>query len=107
MPRCSRFCTTRAAAPEIIGAAPDVPPKAVLPLPVPTSAETLAPGAEMSGLIAPSAIRGPQEELATMSSCRAMKSFGPMVAVWPSTVFRLFPSFWVMLSVGAVTAPPP
>ena len=35
----------------IIGVAPEVPPKAVVPVPVPASAETEAPGAPMSGLI--------------------------------------------------------
>ncbi len=41
----------RATEPDTIGAAPDVPPNGVSPVPVPTSAEIEAPGAEMSGLI--------------------------------------------------------
>ncbi len=44
-------CSNSATEPETIGAAPEVPPKAVSPLPVPFSAETDAPGAPMSGLI--------------------------------------------------------
>ena len=35
-----------------MGAAPEVPPKASSPVPVPAIAETDAPGAPMSGLIA-------------------------------------------------------
>src|SRR5262249_47767291 len=40
-----------AAAPDTIGADPDVPLNASSPVPVPTTAETEAPGAEISGLI--------------------------------------------------------
>jgi hypothetical protein len=40
-----------AAEPEIIGVAPEVPPKALVPLPLPALAETAAPGAPMSGLM--------------------------------------------------------
>ena len=50
--RSGLACTIKAAHPETMGVAPEVPPKAVSPLPVPTSAETDAPGAPMSGLIA-------------------------------------------------------
>ncbi len=44
-------CRSSAAEPATIGVAPDVPPKAVSPVPVPASAESDAPGAPISGLI--------------------------------------------------------
>ncbi len=50
--RFGYFWSSSATEPATIGAAPEVPPKAVVPVPVPTSAETDAPGAPMSGLIA-------------------------------------------------------
>jgi hypothetical protein len=49
---CGFACSRSATEPATIGAAPDVPPNAVSPSPVPTCAETDAPGAPMSGLIA-------------------------------------------------------
>ena len=50
--RAGKACTSSAAAPDTMGAAPEVPPNASVPVPVPTSAETDAPGAPISGLIA-------------------------------------------------------
>src|SRR5207302_9175965 len=44
--------SSSAADPAIIGVAPEVPPKADCWLPVPETADTDAPGAPMSGLIA-------------------------------------------------------
>ena len=49
----------RAAEPVTIGAAPEVPPKAPSPVPVPLIAETEAPGAPISGLIVPVAVARP------------------------------------------------
>ena len=49
-----------------MGAAPDVPPNAVSPLPVPASADIDAPGAPISGLMCWLLIDGPRDELATM-----------------------------------------
>ena len=46
------FWIRSAAEPAIIGVAPDVPPNADWPVPVPATAETEAPGAPISGLIA-------------------------------------------------------
>src|SRR3954468_6064436 len=55
-------CRTRAAEPEVSGAAIDVPDIRVLPVPVPTSTEgTETPGAATSGFGALSRRRGPLE----------------------------------------------
>jgi len=45
-----------------MGAEPEVPPKAVSPVPVPCSAESEAPGAPISGLMALKLKLGPREE---------------------------------------------
>ena len=50
-PKLGRLWIRSAAEPEIIGVAPDVPPKDVCPVPVPASADTDAPGAPISGLM--------------------------------------------------------
>ena len=50
--RVGYFWTSSAAEPETMGAEPEVPPNAVSPVPVPASADTEAPGAPMSGLMA-------------------------------------------------------
>ena len=52
-----------AAAPVTIGAAPEVPPKADVPVKLPESAEIDAPGAPISGLTMLSSKRGPREEV--------------------------------------------
>ena len=57
-PGCGR--KSSAAEPVTIGAAPEVPPKAVSAVPVPASVETEAPGAPMSGLIATKLWLGPR-----------------------------------------------
>ena len=46
-------CSSCATPPATTGAAPEVPPKTRVPVPEPTTALTEAPGAPMSGLIAP------------------------------------------------------
>ena len=51
-----------ATTPDTIGAAPDVPPNASVPSPVATSADTDAPGAPMSGLIALKLYDGPRDD---------------------------------------------
>src|SRR6266581_2917689 len=61
-----------AAEPAIIGVAPEVPPNAVVPVPVPASADTDAPGAPMSGLIALSLTLGPRADDETMLMARGV-----------------------------------
>src|SRR4051794_16726911 len=52
-----------AAAPVTIGAAPDVPPNAAVPVKLPDMADTDAPGAPISGLTMLSSKRGPREDV--------------------------------------------
>ncbi len=90
--------SSNAAEPAIIGVAPEVPPNAVVPVPVPASADTDAPGAPMSGLIALSLTLGPRAELETMFFTSGAAVVGSMVAVLPSEdAFRAFPSASVMV----------
>ena len=65
-PRPGKASFRRAAEPVTIGAAPDVPPNGVVPVPVPTSAETDAPGAPISGLMRFRLLSGPRDEEPTM-----------------------------------------
>ena len=55
-----------AAEPVTIGAAPDVPPKGAVPVPLPATAETEAPGAPISGLMRLVRLPGPREDEPTM-----------------------------------------
>src|SRR5438045_8965797 len=64
--------TSNAAEPATIGDAPDVPPNAVAPSPVPTSAETEAPGAAMPGLMALKLTLGPRLELDAVLRTKGM-----------------------------------
>ena len=84
-----------------------MPWKAVVPVPVPTRAETLPPGAAISGLMAPSAMRGPRDDDATISSANAMKRSGPTDVGVPTTALSATPSPWVVEYTGTVTSPPP
>ena len=75
-----------AAEPVTIGAAPEVPPKAVSAVPVPASVETEAPGAPMSGLIATKLWLGPRADDATMFMTRLAALAGSIVAGAPNAL---------------------
>src|SRR3712207_2398620 len=75
------FCLTSRAEPATIGAAPEVPLNAEVPVAVPTSAETEPPGAPISGLIMPEAIAGPRDEDPTIVPTSEIVALGSMVAV--------------------------
>src|SRR4029077_2183366 len=65
--RVGNFDLMRAAAPETIGVAPDVPPNASVPLPEPAMGETQAARAAMSGLMELVGEDGPRADvLATL-----------------------------------------
>ena len=70
--RFGKASMSKAAAPATIGVAPDVPPKAVCPVPVPACAETDAPGAPISGLICWVLPAGPREDVLAMLPTSAM-----------------------------------
>src|ERR1041384_741522 len=61
--RNGRADFSSAAAPVTIGAAPEVPPNAAVPLKLPDMADTDAPGAPISGLTMLSSKRGPREDV--------------------------------------------
>ena len=65
-----------AAAPVTIGAAPEVPPKAEVPVKLPESAEIDAPGAPISGLTMLSSKRGPREEVEASEPATKPGSWG-------------------------------
>ena len=98
-----------AAEPAIIGVAPDVPPNEVVPVPVPASAETDAPGAPMSGLIAFSLTLGPRADDETMLPTSGVLNCGPTVTFTGAAMFALirFDVACVMISVGTNVSPPP
>ena len=87
-----RAFSSSAAEPATIGAAPEVPPKAVVPVPVPTSAETDAPGAAMSGLIELRLNVGPRDDDETMLATSGTAEAGLIAAVEPRTDFSAAPS---------------
>ena len=64
--------------------APDVPPKAVVPVPVPTSAETEAPGAPISGLRRFVFIDGPRDDELTIEPMSGTPSAGSILIVTPA-----------------------
>src|SRR2546426_2457235 len=104
-------CASRikAAEPAIIGVAPEVPPNAVVLVPVPASAETDAPGAPMSGLIAFSLTLGPRADDETMLMARGVLKAGPTLTFTGAAMFALtrFDVACVMISVGTNVSPPP
>jgi len=95
-PEASR---TSAAAPETIGAAPDVPPNGPSPVPVPAIAETEAPGAPISGLMrVVSSCCGPRDELPTMLPASGIPTAGSKrTTVSGRPLFSLFASVWVIM----------
>src|SRR5262245_41599294 len=100
-----------AALPATIGVDPDVPPNAVTRLPVPASAETEAPGALMSGLMALKLKLGPRAELLTTLPTNGTKTVGetaPLtVAPAESCPLNLVASARVITSVSTKVSPPP
>jgi len=84
-------CSTKAAEPEIIGAAPDVPPNGPSPVPVPAMAETEAPGAPISGLIrVVFSCCGPREELPTIVPAKGIPTLGSKrTTVFGNPLFNL------------------
>ncbi len=59
-----------------IGAAPDVPPNAAVPVKLPDIADTDAPGAPISGLTMLSSKRGPREEVEASDPASDNTPFG-------------------------------
>src|SRR5919108_27102 len=64
--RLGKASRSSAAEPLTMGAAPDVPPNGVVPVPVPASAEIEAPGAPISGLTMFVSMAGPRDDEPTM-----------------------------------------
>src|SRR6476659_9740757 len=93
------ICFTSAAAPVTIGAAPDVPPNAAVPVKLPDMADTDAPGAPISGLTMLSSKRGPRDEVE--ASVPASES--TLVGENRMTAFplrRMLPSTWLIMNAG-------
>ncbi len=89
---------SRAAEPDTIGAAPEVPPNGVSSVPVPASAETEAPGAPISGLIVLPLISGPRALEPTMCMISGMPKAGSMViAVSGMPDLRASLSAWLIM----------
>src|SRR4051812_32567219 len=63
IPMLRRASISNAAEPVTMGAAPEVPPNAAVPVKLPDIAETDAPGAPISGLTMLSSKRGPREDV--------------------------------------------
>ena len=98
----------RAAAPETIGAAPEVPPKAALSVPVPTTAEMDAPGAPISGLSRFS-MDGPREDDPTTPPTSDTVDDEDTVTLTGAAMLAIIASrseFW-MTRVGTKVSPPP
>ena len=90
-----------AAAPVTVGAAPDVPPKVVSPAPVPTSADTHAPGAPRSGFTADATCDGPREDVDTIVRSRSRNMAGSIVTVTGAgAVSSSRPSAWLTTRAG-------
>ena len=100
-----------AAAPVTIGVAPDVPPKASVPVPDPAIAETDAPGAPISGLIWFAGEDGPRADepttLPTSGTLTALETLTLTttgIASW--ALMALLRDCW-MTMVGTKLSPPP
>ncbi len=101
--------STSAAEPAIIGVAPEVPPKAVAPVPVPASADTEAPGAPMSGLMELELTLGPRADVVAMLPASETALALEMVTFTGARMFALMlleSDCWIT-SVGAKCVPPP
>ncbi len=103
------FDSSNAAEPETMGAAPEVPPNASSPVPVPAIAETDAPGAPISGLIAAKLVDGPREEVPTIQPLRDWAAASEIVTftVEPAAICARieFATACVTTSVGAQLLP--
>ena len=89
-----------AAEPATIGAAPEVPPKGVVTVPVPASAEIDAPGAPISGLMRLlKFIDGPREDEPTMVPMSGMPLAGSISIEKPvpATALRALLSAWLIM----------
>src|SRR5215510_6174357 len=75
---------SRAAEPAIIGVAPEVPPNAASPVPVPATAETDAPGAPISGFTVWKLMLGPRAEVLAMLFTRGSESWTVTLTVAPA-----------------------
>src|SRR5687767_14596372 len=84
--RFGNACSSSAAAPETIGAAPDVPPNAVSTSPVPACADTDAPGAPISGLMV-CRTEGPREDVLAMLPTSGIPAVGEIVTLTASAAF--------------------
>src|SRR6267142_1456829 len=77
-----------AAEPVTIGAAPDVPPNGAVPVALPATAETEAPGAPISGLMRFSRLLGPRDDDPTMWPTSGIPLAGSKVAAAPAALSR-------------------
>ena len=80
-------------------------------MPVPTSADTEAPGAPISGLMLCSLIDGPRDEVLAMLPTSGIAAAGEIetLTVWPAVSCALIAvdsDCWIT-SVGAKLSPPP
>ena len=94
--RAGKASRRSAAEPVTIGAAPDVPPNGVVPVPVPTWAETDAPGAPISGLIRLLRLSGPRDDEPTMCPTSGTPLAGSNEARAP-VVRRRFAVAWLTM----------
>ena len=85
-----------AAAPVTIGAAPDVPPKAAVPVKLPDIADTEAPGAPISGLTMLSSKRGPRDDVDAIEPVSGALFAGSKRTA-PVPVRSRFASAWLIM----------
>ncbi len=90
---------SRAAEPETMGAAPEVPPKGSWPTPLPATAEIEAPGAPISGFTWMLPIDGPREEEPVMWRTSGMPTAGSRRTVTPAArpLLRRLESAWLIM----------
>ena len=94
--RNGRAALRIAAAPETIGAAPEVPPNAAVPVKLPDIADTDAPGAPISGFTMLSSKRGPREDVeASDPASDAMLAGSKRTEAVP--VRSMFASAWLIM----------
>src|SRR6187431_3728589 len=95
--RPGKALRSNAAEPATIGDAPDVPPNAWRPVAVPTSADTDAPGAPISGLTRFS-IEGPRDDDPTMTSTSGIVLAGSNRTWIVAMLFRnRLPTDWLTM----------
>ena len=79
-----------------IGAAPEVPPNAAVPVKLPDMADTDAPGAPISGLTMLSSKRGPREEVEASDPASDTLPLGEKRTT-AVLVRRMFASAWLIM----------